>query len=298
MPLLGSRGVASAKGYGFTVGASGLLPISDYFGDEYNNLSAPIVFSTTVNSTFSGSAPTVQEGLQFFIDRSRSRMYAGYSTGSFYSMTASSGSVYTGNANYYLNSSRSDLSGEGAAGLAGGGRGCTVAYLTGGSRTAVICIGHTSDYNIYFFRASDTAFLGKMSVSSFGMAGADIRALGWDGNYLCVGNSNDSILYRTLLPTSITDGGSLTKFDQFTTPFSFFYTGIFWTGNSYIAGSTGSSGQRMSEFVKTGGSYTLIGAIDKFDFGQSCYSAAIDYKSKVLVMGGYANGTYRTFVGT
>lgn len=246
-----------------------------------------------MNSTYTGSTTDVMNGLDNFIDRSSSKIYAGYNTNSYYNMASGISETYNGSATFYKITSRADMAGAVASGIGNGGRGATVAYLSDVNRTAVLCIGDTSDKFIYFYKLSDQSYLGKMSILNTSMTQFDITGLCWDGDALAMANRGDKKIFRATLPSVINDGSALDILDEFSAPHACMY-GMVWTGGSYILTNIDAN-TTATEFKKNSNSYTLIGAVGKFVVGAANYSLSMDYKDRVLVMGGYSNSTITCF---
>ena len=245
-----------------------------YFGPAYSAFSNlnPISFSTTIHSSNS-SAPNVHDALDFFISHPNAKFYGGYPTVASYFWPNATQNYSS--ASMYVTGSQSTFS---SSPIGTNGRGCTVAYLNDATRTEVLAVGHTSDGKIYFFRLSDDAYLGAMTATS-----GDLTGLAWDGFNLLVANTNDAVVRAYAIPSTISNGASLTASYSFTSPVTCFY-GMVWTGNSIIMGSQ-TNNSNFTEFVRNGSGSTVIGSANKFNFGTSCYSIAIYYKNRVLVAG-------------
>ena len=280
---------------GVVAKGGGVVSQLGYYGPEYSGLNnnSPINIDSSSYDEWTGSGSTTHNALDFFIDHNASKFWGGYNTASSYSWS-NGGNNYTGNANFYSVGTQTNLSGHAGSGLGGGGRGITVGYLNDASRTAVICIGHTTDGSIWFFKVSDGSYLGKALVNASMTSGQpDLVGLAWDGFRLMVTNRQEAKVFVFELPSTTSISGSLTLNTTFTSPHAAYYA-MAWTGDSIILSNYG-AGFTASEFVQNGTSYTLVGSASKFSLGTTSYSIAIDYRNRKLVMGGYSNNKHRVW---
>jgi hypothetical protein len=297
MPMQNTRAVGSVKGYGFSSAAAAEVELGVYYGPEYSgfDLVGPITFnSSNIQSQYNSNVNT-DDTLDGFIDRPRSRLYGGYNTASIYNLTASPSAIYSNNANFYTFSTRVDFAGQGPSNLASNGRGLTVAYLSNAARTPVICIGKT-DATVAVFDIS-TNFLGTLDLNGTGITGSsDLRGLCWDGQHLCVGIPNTAVIYRYILPASVSGTQYPPLSSSHSAPHGTFY-GMGWFGDSYVTSSDAGAGASMTQFREDPTSPGSHNTLRTFPIGSTTYGLKIDYKDRVLLAGSYSQRTYYAYKG-
>jgi hypothetical protein len=330
-PMLGSLGGGSARGFGRGVGGgAGIGP--GYFGSQYSGFSnvSPILAltsSTGTEATGVTAANNRWDSLDTFFDFSGNKIWGAYNTVSYYSNFPynNNNGTWSGSDTYYTiaANTRGDISGQNASGIAAGGRGLTIAYLSDASRTPVVVVGGNGDSHdsghaaggLFFFNYSTGAFLGRLIFEhSTGFSNrniSDLSGLAWDGEKLLVvarGSVNTptygatgSMLYRFTLPASITNSNASISIDQeVPLPHPLNY-GLSWYGSGvYMASDLGGySGVSQIELNFSDGTSTLIGTAGKFNTTavppEQIFSATVDYRNRRLVLGGYNLTEIRSF---
>ena len=277
-----------------------------YSGFDNNN---PILADVANPGSSTAAAPgnDVWASLDTHLDYDAGTVWASYPTISEYPMTNTG--TYTNDAYYLLNASnKSDLSGYANTGLAGEGRGQTVAYLSDAPRTPVLVAGMTGVSNgntagtgLQFFNYSTGAWLGRMTFDpGTTPIPGDLTGLAWDGtNLLVVGRTTygtaQAKLFRIPLPSSITNNGVLTVLSETLLPHLIQYGMAWYGGGIYMTDRTTGISQISLNFNTN--TSALVGAAGKYKLTTpvALYSATLDYKNRRLVLGGYSVTEVRSF---
>ena len=329
MPMLGSLGGGSVRGFGRGIGGAGIGV--GYFGPQYSGFdnNSPIIAltsSTGTPATGVTAASNRWDSLDTFFDFSGNKILGAYDTVSFYSNFPynNNNGTWSGSDTYYTIDvgTRQDFSGFNTSAIAAGGRGITIAYLSDASRTPVVVVGgsgqsqdvNTDNGGLFFFDYASGAFLGRLtfehSTGSSNRVISDLSGVSWDGEKLLVVargavdtptyGAEGSMLYRFTLPSSIPNSGSINIDQEIPLPHKLNY-GMSWYGSGIYMSSdkTDFKGVSQIELNFANSSSTLIGTAGKFDTTpnpeEAIFSATIDYKNRRLVLGGYNLTEIRSF---
>ena len=298
MPLLNTVGSASVRGHGRGIATPDPQP-PGHFGDEYSgfNNTSPIQFnSPTLDSTYSPGT-NIPLSMGSFIDHSSGKFFISYPALGTYDMeSASVDAAYDDDASFY----REDGSGATYFGGTNGmntagwnnGRGITIAYLSDAARTPVFVTGTTGSSSqgpkVFWFAAMDGTYLGRLDAASATTTTDDTvlnEGLAWDGFRLLAMFNGDTKVYRYTLPATLSTSGTIPTValhSTVTTGSSVNY-GMVWTGDGLLV-RTGSTAMAYHRFLPTETSSTVVTTTFP---GMVFSNTAIDYKNKLLVVGGW-----------
>ena len=285
---------------------------SNFFNNGGNDTPINISNSSYHQVTSFASGYRNHGGLSPFYDHDQGKVFSGANQYSSYNDLLSmpwpeAGNTYIGYPSFYqVQSSVTVLST--ALSSFGTGRGCTVAYLQDDTAVFVRTMTQNVNYLHFHYYPSGT-YIGYLKMHEASSSGQnDPSNLGnqndicFDGTHILLLDSNNSgYVFGYDMPANvaaINSSSTIYTSRRWTSSYGgHMIFGMVWTGDGIIYNHYGNGSAKYDRLSGTGysGTHTYVRNYEHYNNRTDNFGVAMDYKNKILILGGWSNTEMRLY---